>query len=146
MKETLGSLVVHADCTHSPRVDQEGQQEHQAVSPACAGKAPGRRQQERVETEKSPAAVCPVPIGTRVFCDAGISLEGGQRKLDEAFALLSLSLYLGWVHILIMLCVASLFSSTARCLCIGEHPKSLGQLMLVTGLHSHQPAPRPHTL
>jgi hypothetical protein len=103
----------------SPRGSQDGQQEDQ-VSPGCAPAVCPVPLNTRVSPGCAPA-VCPVPLNTRVFCDPGTSLQGRQSRLDEAFALLTLSLYLGWVHILFMLCVASIFSSTARWICIGEH-------------------------
>lgn len=72
-----------------------------------------------VQTCKT-AKVCPVTIGKRVYCDAGISLEGGQSLLGEAFALLTMSVYLSWIHTLLMLIVAALFSKTALWICIGK--------------------------
>lgn len=73
------------------------------------------------------AKVCPVPIGQRVYCDAGISLEVGQSLLGEAFALLTMSVYLSWIHILLMLMVAALFSKTALWVCIGKAVAERGQ-------------------
>jgi len=62
----------------------------------------------------------PVPIGERVFCDKGLSLEQAQPWWEEAFALVTMSLYLSWIHILMLLVVAAFFSKTAMWICIGE--------------------------
>lgn len=61
----------------------------------------------------------PVPIGERVFCDKGLSLEQAQPWWEEAFALVTMSLYLSWIHILMLLVVAAFFSKTAMWICIG---------------------------
>jgi hypothetical protein len=47
-------------------------------------------------------------------------MEGGQSLLGEAFALLTMSIYLSWIHILLMLMVAALCSKTALWICIGK--------------------------
>lgn len=69
---------------------------------------------------ESAAVYTPIPVGQRIFCDAGISLERGQSLLGEAFALATMGLYMSWIHILMMLMVAAIFSKTALWICIGE--------------------------
>lgn len=75
------------------------------------------------EQDKQPAAVegpvCPMPLQQRVYCD-----PQPQHWLEQAFAAVTLSIYLSWIHILLMLIVGSLFSTTlmyitiGRCLCL----------------------------
>lgn len=79
----------------------------------------GEQKQSQQKQEVKP--ICPVPIGKRVYCDPGISLEGGQSWLGEAFALVTMMAYLGWIHILLMLMVGALFNKTCLWICIGKH-------------------------
>eukprot|EP00879_Flechtneria_rotunda_P003310 GHRR01003536.1.p1 GENE.GHRR01003536.1~~GHRR01003536.1.p1 ORF type:complete len:405 (+),score=83.80 GHRR01003536.1:328-1542(+) len=60
-----------------------------------------------------------VPIGQRVWCDPGVNLNSRQNPFTEGFALLTMALYLGWIHVLILLTVASLLSRTALIVLIG---------------------------
>jgi hypothetical protein len=78
------------------------------------------QQQKQRQQQQEVKPICPVPIGKRVYCDAGISLEGGQSWLGEAFALVTMMVYLGWIHILLMLMVGALFSKTCLWICIGK--------------------------
>lgn len=77
-----------------------------------------QHKQKQQQQEVKP--ICPVPIGKRVYCDAGISLEGGQSWLGEAFALVTMMVYLGWIHILLMLMAGALFSKTCLWICVGK--------------------------
>src|SRR5690349_10885650 len=51
---------------------------------------------------------------------AGIDLNSRQSPLMEGFAIVTMAIYLGMVHLLIMLMVASLFSRTALYVMIGR--------------------------
>lgn len=102
----FAKLSPTASSGSEPEALQEQKQEQQA------------NQQVQQDTEVKP--ICPVPVGQRVYCDAGISLEGGQSWLGEAFALVTMCLYLGWIHILLMLMVGALFSKTCLWICIGR--------------------------
>jgi hypothetical protein len=80
------------------------------------------QQQDQSPATDSPRApsVTPVPVGQRIFCDPGINLERGQSWYGEAFALLTMGVYMSVPHILLMLVAASFFSRTALYICIGE--------------------------
>jgi hypothetical protein len=83
-----------------------------------------QQQDQRPPTTDSPPAAAPlltpVPVGQRIFCDPEINLERGQSWYGEAFALLTMGVYMSVPHILIMLVAASFFSRTALYICIGE--------------------------
>lgn len=55
-----------------------------------------------------------------MFSLAGIDLKSRQNPFMEAFALVTMAIYLGFIHLLGLLIVGSLFSSVCRMVLLGE--------------------------
>lgn len=60
-----------------------------------------------------------MPLGKRVFVDPACDLNSRQGFLGEAFALLTVSLYCGTVHLLLLLAAASFLSRAALLTLLG---------------------------
>jgi hypothetical protein len=59
------------------------------------------------------------PPGSRLWCD-GVRADTRQNPLVEAFALATMTIYLGWLHILGLLFIASFYSRTALIILLGK--------------------------
>ncbi len=103
----------------SPKISFSGDE---TLSPDSQPAKDQQLQKPQVQGHAASVAppLTPVPVGQRVFCDPGINLERGQSWFGEAFALISMALYMSIPHILLMLVVASFFSKAALWICVGE--------------------------
>ena len=59
------------------------------------------------------------PPGSRLWCD-GVQADTRQSPFVEAFALATMTIYLGWLHILGLLFIASFYSKTALLIFLGK--------------------------
>lgn len=115
-------LNVYTD-VDSPKAGDIQQRDQNKISQEVVQQQQQQKEGASVQepsTAIQPCTKCPVPIGKRVFCDEGINLERGQPWWLEAFALVTMALYLSWANILLVLVAAAFFSKTALWVCIGE--------------------------
>jgi hypothetical protein len=131
-KHSTGAGSSSSDHSGSDRDSDAGVQRDQVVVASIQLRLKQQEPQQSQDKEANNIR-CPIqgPIGERIWVDPDVTLDSRQSFFVEAFAVISMAFYLGWIHLLAGLAIASFFSKTAMLVFAGRLHSFDSQLLLM---------------